>query len=151
MNRNAAKNRPLHDLHSSFIILHCFVMSHISVMKIAFADRDLLLQALKDLGYEAEEGDDLRITNGVKSVKVDFLVKVPYTESIGFRKGKNGWQLTADWFRVNLDRKQFENRLKQQYAYLSVKQSLEKQGYLITEETKDEQQRVHIVLRRTEF
>ena len=126
-------------------------MSHISVMKIAFADRDLLLQALKDLGYEAEEGDDLRITNGVKSVKVDFLVKVPYTESVGFRKGKNGWQLTADWFRVNLDRKQFENRLKQQYAYLSVKQSLEKQGYLITEETKDEQQRVHIVLRRTEF
>lgn len=126
-------------------------MSHISVMKIAFADRDLLLQALKDLGYEAEEGDDLRITNGVKSVKVDFLVKVPYTESVGFRKGKNGWQLTADWFRVNLDRKQFENRLKQQYAYLSVKQSLEKQGYLITEETKDEQQRIHIVLRRTEF
>ena len=126
-------------------------MSHISVMKIAFADRDLLLQALKDLGYEVEEGDDLRITNGVKSVKVDFLVKVPYTESVGFRKGKNGWQLTADWFRVNLDRKQFENRLKQQYAYLSVKQSLEKQGYLITEETKDEQQRVHIVLRRTEF
>ena len=126
-------------------------MSHISVMKIAFADRDLLLQALKDLGYEVEEGNDLHITNGVKSVKVDFLVKVPYTESVGFRKGKNGWQLTADWFRVNLDRKQFENRLKQQYAYLSVKQSLEKQGYLITEETKDEQQRVHIVLRRTEF
>ena len=120
-------------------------------MKIAFADRDLLLQALKDLGYEVEEGNGLHITNGVKSVKVDFLVKVPYTESVGFRKGKNGWQLTADWFRVNLDRKQFENRLKQQYAYLSVKQSLEKQGYLITEETKDEQQRVHIVLRRTEF
>ncbi len=120
-------------------------------MKIAFADRDLLQLALKDLGYELEEGDDLRITNGVKSVKVDFLVKVPYTDSIGFRKGKNGWQLTADWFRVNLDRKQFENRLKQHYAYLSVKQSLEKQGYFITEETKDEKQRVHILLRRTEY
>ena len=125
-------------------------MSHISVMKIAVADRELLQQALKDLGYELEEGEDLRITNGVKSVKVDFLVKVPYTDSIGFRKGKNGWQLTADWFRVNLDRKQFENRLKQHYAYLSVKQSLEKQGYFITEETKDEKQRVHILLRRTD-
>ena len=56
-------------------------MSHISVMKIAFADRDLLLQALADLGYETEDGDDLHITNGVKSVKVDFLVKVPYTDS----------------------------------------------------------------------
>ena len=123
-------------------------MSHISVMKVAFADRDVLLQALKALGYEIIDGDDLRITNGARSVKVDFLVKVPYTDSIGFRKGKNGWQLTADWFRVNMDRKTFENALKQQYAYLSVKKSLESQGFSITEESRDEAQRIHITLRR---
>lgn len=123
-------------------------MSHISVMKIAFADRDLLKQALADLGYETEEGKDLRITDGIKSVKVDFLVKVPYTESIGFRKGKNGWRLTADWFRVNLDRREFENRLKQHYAYLSVRKSLEAQGFYITEEKQDEKQRIHLVMRR---
>lgn len=126
-------------------------MSHISVMKIAFADRDLLKQALADLGYEIEEGEDLHITDGVKSFKVDFLVKVPYTESIGFRKGKNGWQLTADWFRVNMDRKTFENRLKQQYAYRSVMQSLGNQGFLVTEEVRDEKQQIHLVLRRTQF
>lgn len=126
-------------------------MSHISVMKIAFADRDLLIRALAGLGYEVTEGDDLRITDGVKSVKVDFLVKVPYTESIGFRKGKNGWQLTADWFRVNLDRKTFENRLKQDYARLSVLESLAKQGFAVSEETRDEDQRIHIVLRRVGF
>ncbi len=123
-------------------------MSHISVMKIAFADRDLLIRALSDLGYEITEGDNLRITDGVKSVKVDFLVNIPYTQPIGFRKGKNGWRLTADWFRVNLDRKAFENRLKQQYAYLSVLQSLEGQGFVISEETRDESDRIHIVLRR---
>ena len=117
-------------------------------MKIAFADRDLLLQALENLGYETEEGEGLSITNGIKSVKVDFLVKVPYTDSIGFRKGKNGWQLTADWFRVNLDRKNFENRLKQEYARLSVRQTLEQQGFFVTEEHQDEKQRIHIVLRR---
>lgn len=126
-------------------------MSHISVMKIAFADKDLLKQALADLGYEIEEGEDLHITDGVKSVKVDFLVKVPYTESIGFRKGKNGWQLTADWFRVNMDLKTFENRLKQQYAYRSVMQSLGNQGFLVTEEVRDEKQQIHLVLRRTQF
>ena len=120
-------------------------------MKISFADRDLLIRALTDLGYAIEEGEDLRITDGVKSVKVDFLVKVPYTDSIGFRKGKNGWQLTADWFRVNLDRKKFENQLKQHYAYLSVRQSLETQGFQLTEEVRDEKQRIHLVLRRTEF
>ena len=117
-------------------------------MKVAFSDRDLLLQAIAALGYEAEEGEDLRVTDGIRSVKVDFLVKVPYTDSIGFRKGKNGWQLTADWFRVNLDRKEFENRLKQQYAYLTVKKSLESQGFSIAEESKDGSERIHIVLRR---
>ena len=127
-------------------------MSHISVLKIAFADKDLLKKALSDLGYETVEGDDLRVTDGVKSMKVDFLVKVPYSESIGFRKGKNGWQLTADWFRVNLDRKAFENQLKQRYAYLTVMKSLEEnQGFLVTEEVRDEKQRIHIVLRRTTF
>lgn len=126
-------------------------MSHISVMKIAFADKDLLKKALSDMGYEIVEGDDLHITDGVKSAKVDFLIKLPYTESIGFRKGKNGWHLTADWFRVNLDRKSFENRLKQQYAYLSVKQSLESQGFSISEESRDEARRIHIVLRRSQF
>lgn len=126
-------------------------MSHISVMKITFADKDLLKKALSDMGYEIVEGDDLHITDGVKSAKVDFLIKLPYTESIGFRKGKNGWHLTADWFRVNLDRKSFENRLKQQYAYLSVKQSLESQGFSISEESRDEARRIHIVLRRSQF
>ena len=126
-------------------------MSHISVMKIAFADRDLLLKDLSDLGYTAEEGDDLRITDGVRSVKVDFLVNIPYTAPVGFRKGKNGWQLVADWFRVNLDRKKFENQLKQHYAYLSVKRSLGDQGFFTAEETRDEKQRIHIILRRTAF
>ncbi len=123
-------------------------MSHISVMKIAFADKDMLKQALLDMGFEIMEGDDLKITDGTKSMKVDFQIKVPYTEPIGFRKGKNGWHLTADWFRVNLDRKEFENRLKQRYAYLSVKQSFERQGFNISEESRDETQRIHIVLRR---
>ena len=120
-------------------------------MKIAFADHDLLIHALSDLGYETEEGEDLHITDGIKSVKVDFLVKVPYTEPIGFRKSRTGWHLAADWFRVNLDRREFENRLKQQYAYLSVKQSLESQGFSISEETRDESQRIHIILRRSQF
>ena len=123
-------------------------MSHISVLKTAFSDRGLLLGALRSLGYEIAEGDDLSITDGVRSVKVDFLVKIPYTEAIGFRKGKNGWRPAADWFRVNINRKEFENRLKQQYAYLSVLQSLEKQGFTIAEEERDTSQRIHIVLRR---
>ena len=124
-------------------------MSHISVMKTAFADRALLLEALRALGYsDIREGDDLTISDGVKSRKVNLLIDVPYSEPIGIRQGKNGWQLTADWFRVNLNKKKFTDSLKQQYAYLSVKQSLLEQGYTITEETRDEGQRIHLLLRK---
>ena len=123
-------------------------MSHISVMKIAFENREILIRALAELGYQTEAGDDLHITDGIKTVKADFLVKIPYTESIGFRKGKRGWQLVADWFRVNLNRREFENNLKQKYAYLSVMETLEKQGFTVSEETHDEDRRIHLVLRR---
>ena len=75
-------------------------------------------------------------------------MKIPYTKPVGFRKGKNGWQLTADWFQVNIDQKLFKNRLKQRYAYLSVRQSLEKQGFILSEESMDNSDQIHLVLRR---
>ncbi len=126
-------------------------MSHISVMKTVFTDQVLLLEALRALGYtDIQEGENLTISDGIKTVKVDFLVNVPYSDPIGIRKGKNGGQLVADWFRVNLNKKKFTDSLKQQYAYLSVKKSLLEQGYQITEETRDEGQRIHLMLRKVE-
>ncbi len=126
-------------------------MSHISVMKTVFADQALLLEVLRALGYtDIQEGENLTISDGIKTVKVDFLVNVPYSDPIGIRKGKNGGQLAADWFRVNLNKKKFTDSLKQQYAYLSVKKSLLEQGYQITEETRDEGQRIHLMLRKVE-
>lgn len=124
-------------------------MSHISVMKVAFTDRDLLLQALRDLGYPIREGEALSVSDGVKQMKVDFLIDVPFSdEPIGFRKGKSGWQPAADWFRILIDRKKFESSLRQQYALLSVKQSLQAQGFTIAEEKRGEKNEIRLVLRR---
>ena len=123
-------------------------MSHISVMKIAFTNRDLLLQALRELGYDITEGEDLSVSDGVRSAKVDFLVNIPESNPIGFRKTKAGWQGTADWFRVLLNRKKFENALKQQYALLSVRQSLQAQGFTVAEESRNEKNEIRLVLRR---
>lgn len=123
-------------------------MSHISVMKIAFADREMLITALHDLGYEIIEGEGLAISDGERSVPVDFLVQIPCSAPVGFRKGKNGWHLTADWFRVMERKKDFENKVKQQYACVSVSRALEKQGFSLAQQEKDEEGRIRLVLRR---
>ena len=124
-------------------------MSHISVMKIGFADRSLLLDALKALGCEIDENEGQVITDGKKTCKVEFTAEIAASGTIGFRKSKAGWQLVADWFKVLTDRKQFENKLKQQYALLAVRQQLGGQGFYTIEETKDSENRIHILVRRT--
>lgn len=123
-------------------------MSHISVMKTAFADRDILTEALRAMGYEPREGENLSVSDGVKDYPVDFLVDIPYSPPIGFKAGKKGWQLTADWFRVLERKKDFESRLKQEYARVSVQRTLEQQGFQIAAEEKDEKGRIRLVLRR---
>ena len=123
-------------------------MSQIAVMKTVFTDRNLLIEALKDLGYTVTEGERLSVSDGQRSCAVDFLAQSPYSGAIGFRHGKNGWQALADWFRVLEKRETFRDRLHQQYAYLAVKQNLTEQGFQISEEKQDEKNQIHLILRR---
>lgn len=123
-------------------------MSHISVMKTAFTDRDILLEALKDIGLEIREEEGLEITDGINTCPVDFCVDLPGSAPIGFRQSKKGWQMTADWFKVLTDRKKFQNKVAQQYALISVRRTLAEQGFTLAEEKRDEKDRIHIVLRR---
>lgn len=123
-------------------------MSHISVLKTLFADRDLLIEALKELGYTLTEGEGLTVTDGVKNCPVDFLAELPYSAPIGFKKTKNGWQAAADWFRVLEKRKTVEDQIRQTYARLSVYRTMEEQGFQSVSEEKDERGRIRLVLRR---
>ena len=123
-------------------------MSHISVMKTVFADRELLIQALRELGYTVTEGESLKITDGMKDYSVDFLAEVPFSAPIGFKKSKNGWRAAADWFRVLEKRKTVEDQIRQTYARLSVYRAMEEQGFTLASEEKDEQGRIRLVLRR---
>ncbi len=124
-------------------------MSHISVVQTKIIDRDLLVAALEKLGYTVTEGEDLRVQSAERTVKVDLLIAVPYSDPIGFHKGKNGYRIVADWFRIQLDQKQFTQSLLQQYAYLSVMKTLGEQGFHLIEEQSDERNRIHLLLRRT--
>lgn len=122
-------------------------MSHISILKTNLMDRDQLIEALKALGYPVTTGENLVIESAEKTVKVDFLVTIPYSAPVGFRLTKNGFQAVADWFRVIEKKKTFLNQIKQQYALLTVTKTADSQGFSIVKE-ENEAGRIHIVLRR---
>ncbi len=124
-------------------------MSHISVIQTKLFDHDLLIAALKKMGYTVREEENLTLSGMDRTVKVDLLIEVPYSAPIGFRKGKNGYRITADWFRIQLDRKTFTNELMQQYAYLSVMKTLQEQGFDLVKEETGEKNQIHLLLRRT--
>lgn len=123
-------------------------MSHISIVQTRLMDRDILLEALQQLGYVVNQAENLEIRSMDRTVKVDFLVDIPYSAPIGFRKSKTGYKIAADWFQIQLDPKKFKNQVLQQYAYLSVLKTLSEQGFQIAQEEKDEKNQIHLVLRR---
>ncbi len=123
-------------------------MSHISILKTRLTDKTILIEALEALGYEVTEGENLIISGANRKTKVDFQIAVPWSDPIGFRSGKNGYQIVADWFKIQLDRKQFQDRLLQQYAYVAVKKSVSAQGFSVVQEETSQDNRIHLVFRR---
>ncbi len=123
-------------------------MSHISTLRVKFENLDLLKEALRKMGFEPIEEEGLTISGAGKTVKVDMIVKVPYSAPIGFRKTASGVQMKADWFLIQMDRKKFTHELQQQYAYLAVMSELKEKGFHVAKEDVDEKNQIHIVLRR---
>lgn len=123
-------------------------MSHISIVQTRLMDRDILLETLSQLGYLVNQEENREIRSMNRTMKVDFLVEIPFSAPIGFRKSKNGYKIVADWFLVQQDPTKFKQQVLQQYAYISVLKALSEQGFQIAREEKDEKNQIHLMLRR---
>jgi hypothetical protein len=123
-------------------------VSHFSRIKTQMVERELLLRALFDLGYQAEAGE-LTI-GGYAWQKTAVEIRVE-TEgyAIGFRKEGDAYVLVGDWWGVKgISRARFLKMLAQRYSYLAARSELEKQGFTVAAEERDKEGRVHLVLRR---
>ncbi len=123
-------------------------MSHFSRLKTQIIEKEYLLQALSDLGYQYEEGEmSVRGFNG-NHAKVEVVIHRPLSYDIGFRRAGDSYEIVADWFGVlGLKQKDFANQVMQRYAYHATRAKLEEQGFtLVQEET--EKGQVRMVLRR---
>jgi hypothetical protein len=124
-------------------------MSHISRVKTQMVEKEFLCQALKDLGYDFEEGD-LEIQGaGRKKAHVAIKINLRLSFDIGFQKNGDAYEIVADWYGVRgPKKKEFTEKVKQRYAYFATRAKLEEQGFTLVSEEVGEQGKIHLVLRR---
>jgi hypothetical protein len=124
-------------------------MSHFTSIKTRMVEKEFLLKALRDLGYQPQEGNVQ--VRGYLGDRTGVEIKIPTKNpeyDIGFRKRDGVYECVADWYGLkDIDQAKFINQIAQRYAYHAARAKLEEQGYALTsEEAKDG--RIHLVLRR---
>jgi hypothetical protein len=132
-------------------------MSHFSRLKTHMIEKEFLLKALLDLGYEYEEGD-VKVT-GFQNDETPVEIRVPLRNSydIGFRKAHNSqgqeqghYEIVADWWGVTgIQQKEFTNALMQRYAYHATLAKLEQQGFSLVNEESGDKGQIRLVMRRS--
>lgn len=115
-------------------------MSHFTQVQTRIQDLVLLEEALRQLNYEFETGDELIIhgyQNETQTAQV--LIKTGGNYDIGLqRQPDNSYAISADWWGVKrsseIKRDEFVNKLNKVYAHLVVKRQVVDQGLIIEEE-----------------
>jgi len=102
-------------------------------------EKEYLLQALEDLGYQCEENGRL----GWMGPEVDIKAGA----NAGFRHTAGGYEMLT---RRLSSKKEIEllQALTQRYAYHAAREKLEAQGFTLAGEEVQQDGRIHLVLRR---
>lgn len=111
-----------------------------------------LIKSIIDLGMEYKELCSMRTSDG-KVHKVDILVKDECGKDVGFEKtAKGDYRIITDT--TGLDKAQikkqqeFVKKIRQRYSYNKITDELKKQGYIIAEEEKVQNNTIRLVARK---
>ena len=110
-------------------------MSHFSTIKTKIKNKPELIEALQLLQYDVQEDQELinPIDHQHEKVKVD----VSICTDIGFRLNNNGeYELVADIQTWNqpIPPKRFVEKVTQQYARMTIHNTINEQGFQVAEE-----------------
>ena len=112
-------------------------MSHFSTVKTQLRKREPLRQALLELGYVPQEGEQTVRGYRGQTIKAELAVKMPEGADIGFRWNENvgSYELVTDldlWKqKIPVDR--FLSKLTQQYALSTVLSATAEEGFEVAE------------------
>ena len=108
-----------------------FSLVSITRIKTKIVEKEFLLKAIEDLGYQYEEGDITISGFGANKTKADIKVKLRLSNDIGFRQTPQGYEIVADWWGVRgVNQKDFTARILQRYAYHTTRARLNRRAFL---------------------
>ena len=127
-------------------------MSHFSAIKTKIRNKPELQEALELLQYTVVEDQELRVTgsHGIKHETV--IADLAIAKDIGFRLNPmtNEYELVADletWDQpIPVER--FIDKVNQQYARMTIHNSVKKMGFQIEEEWEMEDNSIELVVTR---
>ena len=113
-------------------------MSHFTTIKTKIKHKPQLVEALELLQYNVTEDQELRVTgsHGIKHEVVE--AEVAIANDIGFRMNPHTgeYELVADLETWNqpISVERFMDKVNQQYARMTIHNTVKKQGFQIAEE-----------------
>ena len=109
-------------------------MSHFTRVTTQLRDMVILQQALEQLGYDVAGAGPIRGYGG-QQVNADLVIDTGSSYDIGFLQEDDQIELIADFWGLKVDREKFLNQVIQRYAYLTVVEQAQAQGWsTLTEE-----------------
>jgi len=125
-------------------------MSHFTKIKTKLYNLDTLKKSLSDLNLEWVSGkNEIR---GYKDQKhsAELIIKQNNQYDIGFKWNGNEYELVTDlmFWSQSYSVDKFLNQVNQRYAYNSILQVSEKEGFNFTESENNQDGSVRLVLRR---
>lgn len=130
-------------------------MSHFTTIKTQFVAVAPLKKALADVRAEFNLGEvrENALVSGYhgNTARADLVVATRNQGyDLGFRKQGETYELVADWYGIrDIQQANLTARLSQRYAYHTVKEKLDQQGFSLVEEEVKQDKTIHLVLRRT--
>jgi len=124
-------------------------MSHFSTIKTKIKNKPQLLEALELLQYDVQEDQELinPINHQHEKVKVD----VSIGNDIGFRLNNDGeYELVADiqTWNQSIPPKRFVEKVTQQYARMTVHNSVKELGFKVDEEWEMDDNSIELTVTR---
>ena len=108
-------------------------MSHFTTIKVQIKQGEVLLQVLKELGYQVEQNTQVRGYMGDKT-NAEYVIKQSNGYDLGFRKNGEGYELVADFWGAEINQQEFINNISQRYAHKTLMGTIQTEGFNVEEE-----------------
>ena len=114
-------------------------MSHFVNIRTQIREREHLVQALRDLHYQFQEGDKLRVRGwGGKQEQAEIVVNTGSQYDIGFRRQTQEYEVVADWWGVEgnsrIRQQSFLQEVNRQYSYNLIREQAREQNLIVEDE-----------------